>query len=53
VFDHKAEVFAALRLAEALTHAGLLTRRIVVEAIIGPDELRRKAASLRLQRQLR
>lgn len=53
VFDRKAEVFATLRLAEALTDAGLLARRIVIEAIIGPDELRRKAAALRLQRQRR
>lgn len=51
VFDRKADVFATLRLAEALTDAGLRAGRIVVEAIMGPDELRRKSASLRLQRQ--
>jgi len=50
VFDREAEIFATLRLAEAFEKSGLAARRIVVEAILGPEQLRRKAHALRLHR---
>lgn len=50
VFDRDADVFAALRLAEALAAGGIAARRVSVESVLGPEELRRKTASLRLER---
>ncbi|MGI8801041.1 MAG: hypothetical protein ACR2KV_02550 [Solirubrobacteraceae bacterium] len=53
VFDREADVYAAVRLTDALDAAGLTVRRIAVTSIMSADDLRRQAAALRLARRRR